>query len=142
MLVPWRPFLDNVDDFDKMFDNFGMKAPVGFSPAVDVYEKGKEIILEMPIPQIKPENVEISIENDILTIQGKMEKKSEVDDKNYYRREVRQGAFFRQIPLPSRVIGEKASANYENGILKISVPKAEEKKGKKIEVKVRKHKEQ
>ncbi|MFA6536907.1 MAG: Hsp20/alpha crystallin family protein [Patescibacteria group bacterium] len=140
MLVPWRPSFENFDDFDKMFENFGMKAPIGFSPALDVYEKGKEMIIEMPIPQINPENLEISIENDILTIQGKMEKKSEVDDKNYYRREVRQGAFYRQIPMPAHVIGEKAVANYENGILKISVPKAEDKKVKKIEVKVNKKK--
>ncbi len=140
MLRPWRPFVDNFDDFDKMFENFGMKAPIGFSPAVDVYEKGKEIVVEMPISQINPENVEISIENDILNIQGKMEKRSEVDDKNYYRREVRQGAFFRQIPLPARVLGEKASANYENGVLKIAIPKAEEKKVKKIAVKVNKKK--
>ena len=138
MLIPWKPFLES-DEFDKLFDGFsGLKSPVGFSPAMDVYEKGDNLIIETPLAGIDPEKVDISIENDVLTIQGKMEKKSEVEDKNYYRREMRSGSFFRQMPLPAHVEGDKASAAYENGILKISVPKVPEHKGKKIEIKVNK----
>lgn len=137
MLIPWRPFLEPFEDFDRWF---GDKAPIGFSPAVDIYEKGNDLIIEAPLAGIDPDKMDISVENDVLTVQGKMEKKSEVEDKNYYRREIRSGSFYRQVPLPSHVIGDKASAAYENGVLKISVPKAAEKKAKKIEVKVNKKK--
>jgi HSP20 family protein len=135
MLIPWRPFLEP-DEFDKFFEGFGSKAPVGFSPVVDIYEKGGNIIVEIPLAGVDPEKVDISIENDVLVIQGKMEKKSEVEEKNYYRREIRAGSFYRQVVLPAHVVGDKASAAYEDGVLKVSVPKAPEHKGKKIEVKV------
>ncbi len=136
MLVPWKPFFEP-EEFDKFFDGFaGRNTSVGFSPAMDIYEDGGNLIIEAPMAGIKPEKVDISIENDILTIQGKMEKKSEVEDKNYYRREIQSGSFFRQVPLPAHVIGDKASAVYEQGVLKVSVPKVEEKKAKKIEVQV------
>lgn len=138
MLIPWRPFLEPFDDFDRWLDS--AKAPLGFSPSVDIYEKGNDLIIEAPLADIDPDKVDISVENDVLTVRGKMEKKSEVEDKNYYRREVRSGSFYRQIPLPAHVIGEKASAAYENGVLKISVPRAAEKKTKKIAVKVDKKK--
>lgn len=140
MLVPWRPFLEGFEDFDKLFEGMGGKSMIGGGPAVDIYEKGKDIIVEAPLAGIDPDKVEISIENDVLTMQGKMEKKSEVEDKNYYRREVRAGSFYRQIPLPKPVLGDKASAVYEDGILKVAVPKAPETKSKKIEVKVTKKK--
>lgn len=140
MLIPWRPFLDSFDEFDKMFEGMNNRAPIGFSPAVDIYEKDKDLIIEIPIAGIDPEKVDISIEDDILTVQGKMEKKSEVEDKNYFRREIRKGSFYRQVPLPKHVVGDKASAAYEDGVLKISVPKAAETKAKKIEVKVNKKK--
>jgi len=138
MLIPWRPFIEPFDDFDKFFSGFDKKAPAGFAPAVDIYEKGKDVIVEAPLSGIDPDKVDISIEDDVLTIKGKMDKKSEVEDKNYFRKEVRQGSFFRQVPLPAHVVGEKASAAYEDGVLKIAVPKAPETKAKKIEVKVKK----
>ena len=107
---------------------------------MDIYEKGQTLMIDVPLAGIHPEKVDISIENDILTIQGKMEKKSEVEEKNYFRRETRTGSFYRQVPLPAHVLGEKASAAYQDGILKIFVPKAPEKKMKKIEIKVEKKK--
>lgn len=140
MLTHWRPFLEPFDDFDKMFENFGQKAPIGFSPQVDIYEKGNDLIVEAPMPGIDPEKFEINVDSDMLTLKGKMEKKSEVEDKNYYRREIRSGSYYRQIPLPSHVIGDKAKAEYEDGVLKISIPKAPEKKAKKIAIKLKKNK--
>lgn len=140
MLIPWKPFLEPFEEFDDFFRGFGRQhgAPIGFMPAVDIYEKGKDIIVEVPMAGIDPDKADISFEDNILTIKGKMEKRSEVEEKNYYRREIRAGSFFRQVPMPANVIGDKAHAAYEDGVLKISVPKAEEKKGKKIEVKVKK----
>ena len=84
-------------------------------------------IVETGLVGIDPDKVNISIEHDVLTIKGESEKKSEVDDKNYYRKEIRRGSFYRSVPLPAHVIGDKASAVAEDGVLKISIPKAPEK---------------
>ncbi|KKQ80035.1 MAG: Heat shock protein Hsp20 [Parcubacteria group bacterium GW2011_GWC2_38_7] len=140
MLIPWQPFLEPFENFEKFFNNANKNMPVGISPAVDIYEKGNYIIVETPLAGIDPEKVEVSIENDILTMQGKMEKKTEVEEKNYYRKEISTGSFYRQIPLPKPVLGDKAEASYESGVLKVTVPKAPEKKSKKIAVKVIKNK--
>ena len=84
--------------------------------------------------------LDISIENNILYIKGESEKKSEVEDKNYYRKEIRQGSFFRSVPLPTRVVGDKASASVEDGVLKIVIPKAPKAKPKSIKIKTKKTK--
>ena len=86
---------------------------------------------------IDPEKVDINVKNDILTIKGESEKKSEVEDKDYYRQEIRRGSFYRSVQLPAQVVGEKASAEYKNGILKITLPKAPESKTKSIKVEVK-----
>jgi len=72
-----------------------------------------------------------------LIIQGKSEKKSEVEEKNYYRQEVRRGSFCRSVALPTHVVGDKANADYENGMLKITIPKAPEARAKKIDIKIK-----
>jgi len=139
MLIPWRPFLEPFGEMEKFFEG-GENAPIGFSPAVDIYEKGNNVIVEAPLPGIDPDKVEISVEDNILSLKGKMEKKSEVEDKNYYRRETRSGSFSRHIPLPVNVKGDKASAIFDDGLLKVSVPKMPEKKVKKVDIKVKKNK--
>lgn len=95
----------------------------GLVPAIDMYEDKDNVIVEAQLAGIDPDKVDISIENDILTIKGESEKKSEVDEKNYYRKEIRRGGFYRSIQLPTHVSGEKASAVAEDGVLRISVPK-------------------
>lgn len=107
-------------------------------PAIDMYEDKDNVIVETELAGIEPENVTVSIENDILTIKGSAEKKSEVEDKNYYRKEIRRGSFYRSIPLPTHVIGDKASASAEDGVLKISIPKAAESKPKNIKIETKK----
>jgi len=120
------------EEFDSMF-----KGMQNFAPAADVYETKKDVIVEMSVPHIDAEKMEISIENNVLHVKGSTEKKTEVDDKNYYRREIRSGSFYRAIPLPSAVIGDKASAVHEEGVLKITIPKVTEGETKKpIKVKV------
>ena len=84
----------------------------------------------------KPTNGNVSITDNVLTVQGKTERKSEVDEKDFYRKEMRYGSFYRTIPLPVAVLGDKAEAKSENGVLKITVPKASEEKNKAIKVKV------
>jgi HSP20 family protein len=126
-LIKWSPFFDGVEDMDKMFSEY---VPMirrdgnnGFVPAVDVYEDKDNVIVETQLAGIDPDKVSISIENDILMIKGESEKKSEVEDKNYYRKEIRRGSFYRSIPLPGHVDGLKASAISADGILKIAIPK-------------------
>lgn len=141
-LIKWTPFLsDSFEDMDKMFSDFMpavRNGQLGFTPAVDMYEDKNNVIVEAQLAGIDPEKVDISIDNDVLSIKGESEKKSEVEDKNYYRKEIRRGSFYRTIPLPTHVVGEKASALAEDGVLKISIPKATASKPKSIKIKTNK----
>lgn len=110
----------------------------GFVPAVDVYEQGDTVVVETPLAGIDPNDVEISIENDVLTLEGQTTKKSEVDDKNYYRKEVRMGGFHRAVSLPVSVNAETAKAEFADGMLKVTVAKSEHAKRKSIPVEVKK----
>ena len=132
-LIKWTPMLDPFNELDRWFED----GPRSFAPAVDVYEDENNVYVETPLPGIDPEKVEIAIENDVLTMQGSAEKKSEVDEKNYYRKEVRHGSFHRAVALPASVKSDKAEANYANGVLKISVPKEERAKPKKVKVNIK-----
>ena len=134
-IVKWSPFLEPFEDMEKFMQEQGGS---GFAPAIDVYETKDDVIVEAPLAGINPEDVEISIENDVLSIKGETKKESEVDDKNYYRKEVRSGSFFRSVALPAHVVSDKTEAESIEGMLKITIPKAEEAKPKTIKVKVNK----
>ncbi len=112
----------------------------GYVPAVDMYEDKDNVVVEAQLAGMDPEQVEISIDNDVLCIKGESEKKSEVDEKNYYRKEIRRGSFYRSIQLPAHVDGDKASATAEDGVLKITIPKAASAKPKTIKIKKAKKK--
>jgi len=140
-LIKWTPFFSDFDDMDKMMESMlpaVRGSQFGFTPAVDVYEDKDNIIVETQLAGIDPEKVDISIENNVLCIKGESEKKSEVEDKNYYRKEIRRGSFYRSIPLPTKVDGDKASAVNEGGVLKVVVPKAPEVKPKSIKIQTKK----
>lgn len=140
-LIRWNPFLDSFEEMDKIFSEFSPalgSGQAGFMPAVDMYEDKDNVIVETQLAGIDPEKVDISIENDVLTIKGEGEKKSEVEDKNYYKKEIRRGSFYRSVPLPTHVIGDKASASAEDGVLKIAIPKSPESKPKTIRIKTSK----
>lgn len=132
------------EDFDKMFEEMVpermRRGMGGFMPAIDVYETKNDVMVEMPVAHIDPEKVDISIRDNVLYIKGSTEKKSEVEDKNYYRREISSGSFFRTVPLPTEVVAEKTSAMHEDGVLKIAMPKAKKKDSKEIKVSVKKGK--
>jgi len=140
-LIKWTPFFPEFEDMEK---NFESMLPAirgerfGYTPAVDMYEDKDNIIVETQLGGIDPEKVDISIENNVLTIKGESEKKSEVEEKNYYRKEIRRGSFYRSIPLPTKVDGDQAAAVSEGGILKITVPKAAELKPKTIKIQTKK----
>ena len=135
-LIKWRPMLDPLDEeFERFFSQMpSIGGSKGFVPSLDVYQSNDAVVVETPLAGIDPKNVSISIENDVLTVEGRSEKRSEVDDKEYYMKEVRTGAFHRSITLPVGVDGDKAKAEVENGLLKISIPKSERIKPKTIPI--------
>jgi HSP20 family protein len=139
-LIRWSPFFEPFDSMEKMMDEMNVLVPRmsqqgNIVPPVDIYETDKNVVVETPMPGIDPSKIEISIENGVLSIKANSERKTEVDEKNYYRKEVRQGSMFRQVALPARVEEKSAEASFENGILKIALPKKEEQKMIKVEVK-------
>lgn len=107
---------------------------MGSIPAIDMYEDKDNVIVETQLAGIDPNKVDIAIENDVLSIKGEAEKQSEIDEKNYYRKEIRRGSFYRSIQLPTHVLGNEAKAKAEDGILKIMIPKAPEAKPNKIKI--------
>lgn len=143
-LIPWKPLYphwDPFDDMDRWIDDWPSLMPArlaGFTPSVDVYEKDNNVVVETPLAGVDPKDVEVSFENGAVVIKGKTERKSEVDEKNFYRKEVRYGSFYRRVPLPAAVKEDKAQAESENGVLKVVIPKAVAvPSAKKIAVKVK-----
>lgn len=140
-IIRWRPMWDpfETDKFFEDMPNFPERM-TSFTPAVDIYQDKDNVIVETPLAGVDPEKVSVSVENDVLKIEGKSEHQSEVDDQNYYHKEVRYGSFYRAVALPTHVKADKAQASFENGLLKVIVPKAEEVKPKSIKVAVKKSK--
>ncbi len=131
----WDPFAEMEEMMNRLpsMQNQSMKA---FVPAMDVYETDKAVVVESPLAGVNPDDVKITVEKGVLTIQGENKKEHEVDEKNYYRKEVRSGAFFRQVALPAPVVEDKVSAEFEDGILTITCPKAAPAVSKQVSVKV------
>ena len=129
-LVPWSPLLDTFDSLEKGFSNF--------LPAMDVYEEKDNVVVEATLAGIKPEDVKINVHDDVLTLEGKRETSSEIDEKNYYRKEVRSGSFNRSVILPAAVEADKAKADFDNGLLKILLPKQSESKSRNIKININK----
>jgi HSP20 family protein len=112
----------------------------GFVPATDVYEDEKNVFVETSLAGVRPEDVGVSVEKNVLTLQGSSKKEHEVEEKNYYRKEMRSGSFFRQIVLPAPVKEDEVKAEFEDGVLKVTCPKDAPDEAKKIEVEVVKKK--
>lgn len=127
-LIRFNPFFG--DEFLGDFFSEGLK-----TLALDVYEKDGKVVVEAPLAGINPKNVEVNIDNNILTIKGQEDQKSEVDEKNYFRKEVRHGSFYRNVRLPD-VDESKAEAKFKDGILRIEVPKKEKEEKKILKIKV------
>jgi HSP20 family protein len=106
--------------------------------AVDMYEDGNAIIAEMSVPGIEPDKVEVTVEGNYLRVCGKREEEKEKKTKQFYSKEIRRGSFERAIRLPAPVNEGKVSAEYKDGVLKVTLPKVEEKKSGKVKVVVKK----
>ncbi|WP_457639554.1 Hsp20/alpha crystallin family protein [Persephonella sp.] len=141
----WNPFRELArieQELNKVFNELvptpksGEIAEVAtWNPRVDIYEKDNKLIIEAEIPGAKKEDVEVKIKDNAVVIKGEVKREEEEKDKTYYRSERFYGVFERVIPLPVEVKVEEAKASFENGILKIEIPKVSEEKEVKIEVK-------
>jgi HSP20 family protein len=133
-IIRWHPFRDLERFFD---EEFVPMIPLRWSDAVaDIYEEGDNVIVEMPLAGVEVDKLDISVEDGRLTVRGSVEEKKEVKEDRYWRKEIRRGAFERSVALPVEVEGEKAEATYEKGILKVTLPKSERVKPKKVKVRV------
>jgi len=141
-LIPWRPFWEMErwfeEGFPEFFEGEFFKFPRVRSPKMDIYEKDDKIVVEIEIPGIKPEDVNIEATNNFLKIEAKAKEEKEEKEKGYYRKEIGRRYFKRVVPLPAEVKGEEATAEYEDGILKVEIPKIKKKEGiKKVQIKVK-----
>jgi HSP20 family protein len=107
-----------------------------WSIPLDVVQKTDEVEVKASLPGIKPEEIDITIEDNVLTIKAESASESETEEAGYLVRERSFGSFFRALRLPDSVDSEKVRSTYENGVLEITLPKAEEKKRKQIKVNV------
>ncbi len=105
--------------------------------SLDLYEKGNSIVVKAELPGINPEELELSVDNNILTIRGEKKHENEVKEKDCYRLERSYGAFQRAVELPYSVKGEEAKAAYKNGVLEVELPRTEEEKKKTIKINVK-----
>jgi HSP20 family protein len=142
-LIKWEPlggFLSLRDAMDRLFeDSFvrtgGLPGAVSSGGlAVDIYQTPESVIITTGIPGVKPEDVEITITGNVLTILGETKVEQKVEEEHYLRQERRYGSFKRSIALPETADAEQASANYEHGVLTLTIPKKAESKPKTIKV--------
>lgn len=145
-MMRWEPSRDIVslrDMMDRLFEDAfvtprGMFAPMGGSDlAMDMYETKDDVVIKTALPGVDPNDVEITVTGDTLSIRGetKEEPENSGDEQNYIRRERRYGSFSRSITLPSGLQTDKAEASFENGMLTLCIPKSEHVKPKSIKVK-------
>jgi HSP20 family protein len=105
--------------------------------AVDMYETSEEVVVKTALPGVDPEDIDVSVAGDTLTIKGETKVEEEEEGTNYIRRERRYGSFSRSVAIPTNVVADKAVADFSKGILTLRLPKAEEVKPKRIEIKTR-----
>jgi HSP20 family protein len=143
MLTRWDPFQEMLNlrrTVDRLFDNasqdhdWAQSTPWGL--AVDVVENKDDFIVKASVPGINPDELDISYVEDTLTIKGEIKSENEVKENQYHLRERRYGTFSRSVTLPTKIKGDAIEASYQNGVITLRLPKAEEVKPKRIAIKV------
>jgi HSP20 family protein len=114
---------------------FGEGPEVTMSPAMDILETDNEVVVKAELPGLKAEDIKVSVENGALTISGEKRQEREQKDRNYHLVQRRFGSFYRSVMLPSGVDADKVDARYHDGVLTLTMPKSEQAKPKKIEIK-------
>ena len=148
-MTRWDPFQDLRSAQEEMAEMspmlahaLGLRAQQGsgratttaWAPALDISERKDAYLVTVELPGIKPEDLDITLEDGLLTVQGERQFTSESSEQQFHRVERRYGAFRRSITLPAHVMAEGIQASFEDGVLQILVPKAEEAKPKRIQV--------
>ena len=121
------------ENFDRSWDEASLTT---WAPAVDIFETEQELVVKADLPDIKPEELDIRVENNILTIRGERKFEKRAEQNNYLRVERSYGSFSRSFSLANTVKTEAIKAEYKNGVLTLTVPKREEAKPKQIKVNV------
>jgi len=147
-LVRWEPFRELMslrEAMDRLFEESFVRprswwlTPLSSGTlALDMYETDNDVVVKAVIPGVKPEDIDITLSGDVLTIKGEVKAEEKVEKSNYIYQERRYGAFSRSVTIPIPVVADKAEATFENGILTLTLPKAEEIKPKSIKVKAKK----
>jgi HSP20 family protein len=147
-IVRWEPLRDFMtlrEAMDRLFeDSFVGRRPREWAPALegmlalDMYQTDDATVIKSAVPGVKPEEIDISISGNTLTISGESKEEEEVKEENYIRRERRYGSFSRSVVLPEGLEADKAEASFEDGVLTLTIPKAPESKPKVIKVKGKK----
>ena len=143
-LTRWEPMREMMtlrEAMDRLFDDaftrpLSLRA-VSTAPAIDLYQTADEVVVKAALPGLKAEEVDITVTGETLTLRGEYKHEAEQKETNYHIREQRFGSFQRSILLPTDVQASKAKADFENGILTITMPIAEEVKPKSITIKAK-----
>ena len=138
----WSPFFDvekTLNEMDRIFDAVGRplglrSVPRGTFPAVNVYDQGNAAVLIAEVPGIKAEDLDLTVVGDSVTLKGQRQEEPGQDER-YYRRERPMGAFTRTVTLPTPCDSNSVKAQYRNGVLRVTLDKAEEAKARKVEIK-------
>jgi HSP20 family protein len=135
---PWGDLLSLRQTMDRLFEDSFMRPRAAESAAagipLDVLMTPDALVVEAALPGVKPENVAISVLGDTLTISAQSTSEERREQGGYLYQEVRRGSFSRAVTLPSNVRPDAASATFENGMLRLSIPKAEEAKPREIRI--------
>lgn len=140
----WEPFRDFISvrkDMDRLMDEFFTMPTTARSgwglPMIDLYQTDDDVVVKATMPGVNPEDLDIQVVGDTLTIRGEIKKEEDQKEKTYHIREHQYQSFSRSISLPVMVQADKANAEMKNGLLTLTLPKAEETKPKVISVKAR-----
>ena len=145
-LSPWKPFGELSPfrkEMDRLWNRFLGETPFArtfnemWSPSVDILETKDDFVVKAELPGLEAKDVNVSISGEVLTIKGEKKAEEEEKDEHYHRVERYSGSFQRVFQLSSGVKADKIEANFDKGVLKVTLPKVEEAKKKKIEVKVK-----
>ena len=142
VLRRWEPFRElrhMQENMDRLWHSFGSGGGEegdveNWAIPLDVAQEGDNIIVKASVPGVKPEDIDVSIENDVLTIKGQTKEEREQREGNYLMRERRSGSFYRALRLPDTVDSDKAQPHYENGVLSITFPRLESKRAKRLQI--------
>ena len=146
-IVKWDPFRDIItlrERMDRMFEDslsrFRMPEnatmPTFWSPAVDIYETDENIVLKAGLPGVDKKDVSVEVKDSTLILKGERKREKEVKEENYHRVERSFGTFMRSFTLPVSVKQDQVKAKFKDGVLEVTLPKAEEAKPKQVKVEV------